>query len=85
MFDVLFDHAKLLNLVLYLSTTAVVLAIIDSVRNVFFHRLSTFPGPRLAAASSWWSAWQQAILGKSMHHICERLHERYGGSSLHLS
>ncbi|KXH55564.1 hypothetical protein CSAL01_06767 [Colletotrichum salicis] len=33
----------------------------ECIRNVYFHPLSKFPGPRLAAASSWWSTYQQTI------------------------
>jgi len=58
--------------------TAMFVTVIDAIRNVFFHPLSVFPGPRLAASSTWWSAYQQVIMGRSMHHICERLHEQYG-------
>ncbi|KAG9186431.1 hypothetical protein G6011_09539 [Alternaria panax] len=58
--------------------TAIFVTAIDAIRNIFFHPLSAFPGPRLAASSTWWSAYQQVIMGRSMHHICERLHEQYG-------
>ncbi|KAJ5128103.1 hypothetical protein N7448_008882 [Penicillium atrosanguineum] len=51
----------------------------DSIVNAFFSPLSEVPGPKLAAATTWWSAYQQAIRGRSMHHICMSLHEKYGG------
>ncbi|KAJ5503276.1 hypothetical protein N7463_006150 [Penicillium fimorum] len=50
----------------------------DVIVNIFFSPLSEFPGPKLAAATTWWSAYQQAIRGRSMHHICMSLHEKYG-------
>lgn len=55
---------------------------IKCIQNVYFHPLSKFPGPRLAAATSWWSAYQQALAHRSMHHICIDLHAKYG-ESLH--
>jgi hypothetical protein len=67
-----------------LAAVAVTVTTIDIVRNVSFHPLSCFPGPRLAASSFWWSAYQQVIKGRSMHHICERLHEQYGKYFLEL-
>jgi len=57
---------------------ALSITIVDIIRNIFFHPLYAFPGPRLAASSTWWSAYQQVFMGRSMHHICERLHEQYG-------
>lgn len=52
--------------------------IIGCIKNVYFHPLSKFPGPCLAAATSWWSAYQQALAHRSMHHICIDLHAKYG-------
>ncbi|KAF2127467.1 cytochrome P450 [Dothidotthia symphoricarpi CBS 119687] len=52
--------------------------LVGCIRNVYFHPLSKFPGPRTAAASSWWSAYQQTIANRSMHHICKKLHAQYG-------
>lgn len=40
--------------------------VINAIINVFFSPLSEFHGPKLAAATSWWSAYQQAIQGRSM-------------------
>lgn len=56
----------------------VVYGVIKGIQNVYFHPLSKFPGPRLAAATSWWSAYQQALAHRSMHHICIDLHAKYG-------
>lgn len=55
-----------------------VYGLIKCIQNVYFHPLSKFPGPRLAAATSWWSAYQQALAHRSMHHICIDLHAKYG-------
>lgn len=61
-----------------LGAIYIVRSIIDAVYNVYFSPLSEFPGPKLAAATTWWSAYQQAIRARSMHHICMTLHEQYG-------
>lgn len=74
----MFNPEKLKVLVVLVMLAGVVATIIKIIRNIFFHPLSCFPGPRLAASSTWWSAYQQVIMGRSMHHICERLHEQYG-------
>lgn len=66
-----------------LGVVYIVRSIADAVYNVFFSPLSEFPGPKLAAATTWWSAYQQAVRGRSMHHICMSLHEQYGRSPVH--
>jgi hypothetical protein len=45
---------------------------------VFFHPLSEFPGPKLAAASSWWLVYQEWLRGRSLTDILFDLHQRYG-------
>ncbi|KAJ5674343.1 uncharacterized protein N7477_004277 [Penicillium maclennaniae] len=68
----------MLGLVGFSCAIYIVRSIADAIVNVFFSPLSEFPGPKLAAATTWWSAYQQAIRGRSMHHICIELHEKYG-------
>ena len=46
--------------------------------NVYFHPLSKFPGPRLAACSGWWLVYHELIRGGSLAHILSALHDRYG-------
>ena len=41
-----------------------------------FHRLHSFPGPRLAALTKLWHVWQ--CRDSRNHELMERLHEEYG-------
>ena len=67
------------------GTLAVGFTINQIIQNVYFHPLSRFPGPNVAKATTWWSTYQQVIARRSMHHICEKLHSKYGGVQLSLS
>jgi hypothetical protein len=46
--------------------------------NAFFHPLSTYPGPRMAAASGWWLAYHEVFREQSLTNILFSLHQRYG-------
>ncbi|KAF2796776.1 putative cytochrome P450 [Melanomma pulvis-pyrius CBS 109.77] len=46
------------------------------VQNVFFHPLSSFPGPLLARASLLWRFW--STLGGTFHKDLYKIHDRYG-------
>ena len=46
--------------------------------NVYFHPLSRFPGPKAAAATKWWKAFQDVVLAKSFQDVLERCHATYG-------
>jgi hypothetical protein len=46
--------------------------------NVYFHPLAHFPGPRLAAASKFWLAYQEFIRGVSLSDVRDELHATYG-------
>lgn len=46
--------------------------------NLYFHPLSHFPGPRLAAASGWYLCWYEVFKGGEFVHKLSELHEKYG-------
>jgi len=49
------------------------------VYRIFFHPLSKFPGPRLAAATSWHRGYHYTFgKGQNIQERLEELHERYG-------
>ncbi|KAI9459862.1 putative P450 monooxygenase [Lactarius psammicola] len=48
------------------------------VYNVYFHPLSHFPGPKLAACSRLWLAYREIIRGESLSDLRVELHRKYG-------
>jgi len=48
------------------------------IRRLFFHPLSKFPGPRLAAATRWYEFYDDVILGGVTSQRYPALHKRYG-------
>lgn len=54
------------------------LSIYQVVRNLYFHPLSKFPGPKAAAATILWKAYVECIQNKSFCHVLEGLHVKYG-------
>ncbi|KAI0047712.1 putative P450 monooxygenase [Auriscalpium vulgare] len=46
--------------------------------NLYVHPLSTFPGPRGAAATKLWLAYMEIYKGISLHDIRLQMHQRYG-------
>jgi hypothetical protein len=46
--------------------------------NVYLHPLAHFPGPRLAAASKFWLAYQEFVRGVSLSDVRDELHANYG-------
>lgn len=46
--------------------------------NLSFHPLKGFPGPKLAAVTSWYKTLQEVILGRSWVQVLETLHQQYG-------
>ena len=54
------------------------LSIYKVVRNLYFHPLSRFPGPKAAAATILWKAYVECIQNKSFCHVLEGLHVKYG-------
>jgi hypothetical protein len=53
-------------------------AISTAFYNVYHHPLAHFPGPRLAAASKFWLAYQEFVRGVSLSDIRDELHAKYG-------
>jgi len=53
-------------------------ALVRVIYNVFFHPLSRFPGPRGAACTRWWLAYQEIGKGVSLSTLCAELHQKYG-------
>ena len=51
--------------------------------NLYFHPLAHFPGPRLAAASKFWLAYQEFVRGISLSDVRDELHANYGETSSH--
>ncbi|KAH8993121.1 putative P450 monooxygenase [Lactarius akahatsu] len=48
------------------------------VYNIYFHPLSHFPGPKLAACSRLWLAYRELIQGESLSDLRAQLHRQYG-------
>ncbi|KAI9459930.1 putative P450 monooxygenase [Lactarius psammicola] len=48
------------------------------VYNLYFHPLSHFPGPKLAACSRLWLAYRELIKGESLGDLRTQLHRQYG-------
>ncbi len=46
--------------------------------NLYFHPLSRFPGPKLAACSRLWLAYRELIRGESLGDLRVELHRQYG-------
>lgn len=52
---------------------------------LFFHPLSGFPGPKLAAISRWYEGYYDVILGGQYTSKISQLHKAYGVSSSYVS
>ncbi|KAH9023771.1 putative P450 monooxygenase [Lactarius pseudohatsudake] len=46
--------------------------------NLYFHPLSHFPGPKIAACSRLWLAYREVIKGESLGDLRVELHQKYG-------
>jgi hypothetical protein len=53
-------------------------ALVRVIYNLFFHPLSHFPGPRGAACTRWWLAYQEIGRGVSLSTLRAELHQQYG-------
>lgn len=52
--------------------------IASGVRNLYFHPLASFPGPKLAAFSIWWKIYLEVFLGENLTDRLFELHGTYG-------
>ena len=68
----------LLALSVLASFAGVLIALRRIQYNLYSHPLASFPGPRTAAATSWWKAWVEAIQNRSFVTVLEELHKKYG-------
>lgn len=48
------------------------------VYNYFLHPLKQFPGPQVAAVTTWYKTWQEVFLGRSWIEVLTELHTKYG-------
>lgn len=66
------------NLFISLSLPGLLYFVILCVRRVYFHPLSQFPGPRLAALSRWYEFYFDIIKGGTFSKQFPALHQKYG-------
>ena len=59
-------------------------ALVRIIYNLFFHPLTHFPGPRGAACTRWWLAYQEIGRGVSLSTLRAELHQQYG-TPIHVS
>ncbi|KIW66116.1 hypothetical protein PV04_08320 [Phialophora macrospora] len=72
-FGAMYSHPLLLVsllLVVYLTTL--------SIYRLYFSPLAKFPGPKLAALSSWYAAYHDLVRGGKYVWVVEEMHRKYG-------
>ena len=62
----------------YLALTGIVYLVLRSIYRLWFHPLSKFPGPKLAAISHLYEFYYDTIKGGMYIWEVERMHEKYG-------
>ncbi|KAH9000790.1 putative P450 monooxygenase [Lactarius hatsudake] len=78
------------HVLIVVITIGLAWAFFSAFYNVYLHPLARFPGPRLAAASKFWLAYQEFVRGISLSDLRDELHDQYGalppiGAGLHFS
>ena len=78
-----FDLARnitLREIVLAIVAVYTISIVVEGICRVWFHPLSKYPGPRLAALTLWWQCYYDVFLnsgGQLLAHL-KPLHEKYG-------
>lgn len=64
----------------YVLGAFVVYQVYQTIYRLFFHPLSKFPGPKIAAATGWYETYFDIVKGAGGQYMWEmhRLHEVYG-------
>jgi hypothetical protein len=73
-------NITLREIVLAIVAVYTISIVVEGIRRVWFHPLSKYPGPRLAALTLWWQCYYDVFLnsgGQLLAHL-EPLHEKYG-------
>jgi cytochrome P450 len=70
------DHGPFGEVAIPAATYVCGLLVCISVYRLYFHRLRSFPGPRLAALSKLWHVWK--CRDSRGHHVLESWHQQYG-------
>ncbi len=69
---------SLLSLLFKAAVAALLFEAVRIVYRLTFHLLAKFPGPKLAAATSWYACWFNLPVDKSYVKKLPELHDKYG-------
>lgn len=70
-------HASPVGFILYVAVTGILVGV---VYRLLFHPLARFPGPRLAAVTTWYEGYYDIVhQGRYIWQV-EKMHARYGES-----
>ncbi|KAM0329276.1 hypothetical protein ACHAQA_004581 [Verticillium albo-atrum] len=61
-----------------LASLAVVYWVFVAIRRLYFSPLTKFPGPKLAALTTWYAAYHDVIRGGQYTFVVEEMHRKYG-------
>ncbi|KAH9057966.1 putative P450 monooxygenase [Lactarius deliciosus] len=76
----LLEPVSVQHVLIAIITIGLAWAFFSALYNVYLHPLAHFPGPRLAAASKFWLAYQEFVRGISLSDLRDELHDQYGAS-----